>query len=335
MSSASPQRRVRSPWLLAAGLPLVFVAGCPQLASDDFSKTAFDSGGSDGGGAKATSGGGGTTPILALTSAASSGGSEATQGTSPSGTDTGSGGGEADTDTSTENTSSEAVTSDVTTNDASTSDATTGGATTGIDPCVEQIEICDGFDNDCDDDIDEDVCGWDAGCAGFAIGDRGYMFCARPLGADAAQTRCGEQGMSLVQIDSKTENDALVREADARWNSGGDSGGNTGSGSWGGTRSGGPGDQQQQPAFWTGGSDETTEGDWRWRGSGTAFWKGDAEGMRVGDAYSNWGDGRPNEANAALENCAAVYFRAGEDGKIGTWNDLECGDGYPFICESP
>lgn len=149
-----------------------------------------------------------------------------------------------------------------------------------------------------------------------------------------ARSRCSDQGMGLVQIDSDEENEELVLEADARWNSDGGTGGNSDGGSWGGTRTGGSG-EAQQPAFWTGGSDKGSEGHWTWEGSGDAFWEGDGDGEPVGDAYANWGAGRPNEANDTPENCAAVYFREGEDGEIGTWNDLECGDGYPFICESP
>ncbi|HEY6726408.1 MAG TPA: C-type lectin domain-containing protein [Polyangiaceae bacterium] len=337
MPSLPTPPRTRSLWLLAAGLPLLFASGCPQLATDDFTKAAFDSGGSGGSGDGGTGGGGGTTPTIEITTAASSGGSETAASTSQGGTDPGSGGSEAstDADSSTSTTTSDA-TSDATTSDATTTSNTSSGATSGGDTCTEETEICDGLDNDCDGDVDpDDVCGWDAGCEGFAIDGRGYMFCGRPLGVDEATTRCADQGMTLVQIDSKEENQALVADADERWNSEGGSGGNSDGGNWGGTRSGGPGEEQQQPAFWTGGSDDDSEETWIWVGSGTAFWKGGVDGMSVGEAYTNWGIGRPNEANDTPENCAAVYFRMGADGPIGTWNDLECADGYPFICESP
>lgn len=342
--------RARSLWLLAAGLPLVFVSGCPQLASDDFTKAPFDSedsGASGGSDAEGAGGAGGTTPSLAFT-VTSAGGSETAASTSQGGTDPGTGGSESTADAATSTTSetttsesttsdattSETTTSETTTSETTTSDTTTDGGTTGGDTCIEETEICDGLDNDCDDEVDEEVCGRDSGCEGFAIGGHGYMFCGRPLSVDEALVECSSQGMNLVQINSAAENEALVAAADAHWNSEGGTGGtNDGGGTWGGTRSGGPG-QEQQPAFWTGGSDENSES-WIWTGSGTAFWEGGSDGMAIGDAYSNWGPGRPNEANDTPEDCAAVYFRQGEDGEIGTWNDLECGDGYPFICESP
>lgn len=351
MFAAAQRIGACSRWLVAAGLPLVFASGCPQIASD-FTKgdAPFDTEGS-GGSSESLGGAGGTTPNLNLDTAAASGGSEANSSTSQSATDAGTGGsgGSSDGETSTSTntattakatsstaTTSSATSSETTISNTTTSSTTTSGSTTGGDSCTD--EICDGLDNDCSGEADDgQVCGWEAGCEGFEIDGHGYMFCARPTSVGEAESECSTQGMNLVQIDSEAENEKLVAAADQRWNSEGGSGGNFGggnsNGNWGSW--GGPGQEQQQPAFWTGGSDADSANDWIWTGSGTPFWEGASNGEPVADAYTNWGAGRPNDSNDSPEDCAAVYFREGDDGEVGTWNDLPCADPYPFICESP
>ena len=77
---------------------------------------------------------------------------------------------------------------------------------------------------------------------------------------------------------------------------------------------------------WLGGSDSTSEGDWRWvagpegaenSGAGRPFWSGDASGSPVGGEYNNWRTVPPAQPDAAsaLEDYLewAPLF----------WNDLE------------
>jgi hypothetical protein len=90
----------------------------------------------------------------------------------------------------------------------------------------------------------------------------------------------------------------------------------------------------QRRAVWTGATDQAVEGDWHWP-AGSPFWSGASNGTLVDGAYGNWGPGRPNNSNLTTggEDCAVVYVAAGEDGDLGSWNDLPCEDPYAFICE--
>lgn len=65
-------------------------------------------------------------------------------------------------------------------------------------------------------------------------------------------------------------------------------------------------------SYWTGGSDAATEGQWRWH-DGTQFWQGAVGGSAVGDAYTNWNSGEPN--NSGEEDY--LEFQMGSGG----WND--------------
>lgn len=76
---------------------------------------------------------------------------------------------------------------------------------------------------------------------------------------------------------------------------------------------------------WLGGSDGTTEGDWRWvtgpeglenSGAGRQFWSGASGGSAVGGAYTNWNSGEPNDSGGN-EDALQLGF-----GTQGQWNDL-------------
>jgi hypothetical protein len=314
----------RGPEWLAAGLLALLLSGCPQFAGDEFIKaqdppdsddaSTLDSGASGGTGGSGgssgnsgNSGNSGTTPSIDLsaTTAASVGGSSTTQSTSQGGSlmDAGPDSGD-----------------DATDGDADEPDASS--TTEGIPPdagdamppeCIETDEICDGIDNDCDTEPDqEDTC--EAGCWGFALNGHGYMFCDTRMGTSEAAMVCSEHGLSLVQIDSAEENSALVEQT-SLWFDFEEAG-------------------DKQPAFWTGATDEDIEGNWLWVGSGTPFWTGAENGTSVEDAFVNWGEGKPNQANRRPENCAVVYLIDGEDGLTATWNDLPCYDEYGFVCEA-
>ncbi len=72
---------------------------------------------------------------------------------------------------------------------------------------------------------------------------------------------------------------------------------------------------------WIGASDEEEEGTWRWvtgpPEDQVVFWKGNYNGDPVGEEYSNWGSGEPN--NQGDEDYAHILYSVGVRGD---WNDL-------------
>ena len=76
-----------------------------------------------------------------------------------------------------------------------------------------------------------------------------------------------------------------------------------------------------------GGTDQATEGTWRWLATGTAFWNGSVGGSPIGSAYANWDSGEPEEAN---EDCIAKDSSGG-----GEWESHSCSTGDAFVCELP
>jgi hypothetical protein len=158
------------------------------------------------------------------------------------------------------------------------------------------VEICDGFDNDCNSRIDNATC--PANCVGRSDGSRGYMFCNSLVTWGTARSVCVAEEQQLVKITSAAQNTFVFNTARAAdvFNTTQD--------------------------LWIGASDET-EGEWRWQ-DGTLFWRerGTPLGLQPG-AYANWTGSEPNDDGE--ENC-------GEMKTDGRWNDVECESTQRYVC---
>lgn len=183
-------------------------------------------------------------------------------------------------------------------------DPKSDGGAPATEPCVPETERCNGHDDDCDGFADEMACGVQStvGCVGFTLAERddhGYMLCSGSNKRDFedAGQACQGQDMRLAWIESEPENRGVADKIDAL-------GGAT------------------EVLF--GGSDRAKEGDWHWVG-GNPFWKGDADGNSVDDAFEAWADSTPNNAND--EDCIVLYPDSA------TWGDRNCDASYAYLCE--
>jgi hypothetical protein len=194
---------------------------------------------------------------------------------------------------------------------AGTNSGGTGGAS-----CLPAAEVCDGVDNDCGKDIDEDgVC--PPGCHGGTLKGRTFLLCTSEdeLEWSEARTFCRDPAdgdgdvevagpMTLVQIESAEENAFLV--------------------DW--IEEAGITDD-----VWFGANDRNAEGQWVWdRGadaSAVLFFRASPTRMAVNGAYNNWPTGQPTYAVNGVD-CA--IFDASDDFE---WDDRTCTEGVPsFIC---
>jgi len=261
-----------------------------------------------GGTAAGSSGSGGAAGVAGSAGAASGGGQGGASGAGQGGTaSTGgsSGGNSAEADAS----------APIPTLDAGTGE----DASSGPPPCAEpSAEVCDGRDNDCDGVVDPGVT-CPAECAGFALVEHGYMFCAEPVDRGIALSRCEAQGMKLAWLEDAEENDAVVLSITALELTA----------------------EADELVTQIGASDGEDEDEWLWVGNGAAldgfqFWEGTSaedDGESVDGAYQNWADGEPNDQDG--EDCGAVSVLGSENRDPGQWDDRNCDEEFAFVCEVP
>jgi hypothetical protein len=193
-----------------------------------------------------------------------------------------------------------------------------GTAGAGAEPCVPHAEVCDGLDNDCDDETDEEGC--PAGCEARFYAGHSYLLCIPEntddqLAYNAATNYCDDAksaldlavAMVLVRIESSDENDFLK--------------------AW--VRASAPADGD----IWIGANDIDDENTWVWgRGrSAVQFFQGRnlGGGVPVDGAFNDFGPDRPNAVNGAEEDCGAL------DSDVDwQWNDVVCSQPrVGFVCE--
>lgn len=185
--------------------------------------------------------------------------------------------------------------------------------------CVApSAEVCDGLDNDCDDQIDPGTTCPDE-CTGFVLAGRGYMFCTSGVERAVALSSCEAEELKLAWIETEEENEGLVASITAL-------------------------DLAIEGELLSqiGASDQADEDEWMW-GEGDAvltgfqFWEGNASegdgGEPVDDAYQSWAEGEPNDDQDG-EDCGVLSVNGSANREPGQWDDRDCADELPFLCEA-
>jgi hypothetical protein len=166
---------------------------------------------------------------------------------------------------------------------------------------------CNGYDDDCDGSIDEQICNNPniglSGCTGVVTSlapRHGYMLCSAAKDSARAKMICQNQGMRLAWLESAAENSAIAAKLVKL---------------------------APDTDILFGATDAAREGYWFWDGSGGfQFWLGDdMSGKAVDGAYNGWIEGAPNDANN--EDCAIINSTSGG------WGDRSCALPFAFLCE--
>jgi hypothetical protein len=132
-----------------------------------------------------------------------------------------------------------------------------------------------------------------AGCECELRAGRDFMLCpGATVARSAAEQDCIALGGSLVSVESDELNQWLTERMT----------------------------QQDQSNYWTGGSDEASEGIWRWSDGRVFFEVGDAA---AAPGFTAWAMNQPN--GGGMENCLRSID--------GLWRDLDCGDLAAYACQ--
>ncbi|MDX2053419.1 MAG: C-type lectin domain-containing protein [Polyangiaceae bacterium] len=132
------------------------------------------------------------------------------------------------------------------------------------------------------------------GCIQQTYGPSTFLFCPDQfVNWDEARALCQSLNMDLPRINSAAENNFVLMGMQAA----------------------------QVDYIWLGANDRTAEGSWCWL-NGDPLWTGEVAGMPVGNAYTNWDAGQPdnNSPLAKGEDCALLQ----EDITVAFWADHEC-----------
>jgi len=189
-----------------------------------------------------------------------------------------------------------------------TSVAGAAGAATGCLPTNQGREVCDGIDNDCSGEVDEDsTC--PATCIGVARDGVGYMSCDDELPWPLAAAACVTRGMHLARVESEGENDFI------------------GDAAFGGASTTGVWLSGNDIPLTLGDAGLMGDGVWEWD-DGTRFWE---DGAAVPGTYESWAPGEPPLGTAG--GCTEMRDDAGAGSY--EWFRQPCVSLRRFVCERP